>query len=102
MDLELSTENNGDHGGEWSTAGSKNNKGKKQKKKFKYNARTVTLQTFISENGGPVDPHEDIKDDENGDSPVLDLSEEEQVVQNSLITVFTDMLRRLGPVKLEE
>ena len=51
MDLELCTENNGDHGGEWSTAGSKNNKGKKQKKKFKNNARTVTLQTFISENG---------------------------------------------------
>ena len=101
MELELTTENNGDTGGEWSTAGSKNNKGKKQKKKFKNNARTVTLQTFISENGGPVDPQEDFRDDE-GSSPVVDLSEEEQVVQNSLITVFTDMLRRLGPVRLEE
>ena len=101
MDLELTTENKtSDPEGEWSTAGSKNNKSKKQKKKFK-NTRTVTLQTFFSENGGPVENIQDIKDDQ-GSSPTLELSEEEQVTQNSLISLFTDLMKRLGPVKRDE
>ena len=100
MNLELNSENDCDHEGEWSTAGSKNNKSKKQKKKFK-NMRTVTLQTFFSENGGPVENVQDVRD-ERGSSPTLDLSDEEIAVQKSLFSLFTDLMKRLGPVKRDE
>ena len=63
--------------------------------------RTVTLQTFFSENGGPVENSQDLKDDQTS-SPTLELSEEEQATQNSLISVFTDLMKRLGPVKRDE
>ena len=87
--------------GEWNSVGKG---GKKQKKKLK-NARTVTLQTFFIENGGwsplsqspgPGDHEEETKKN------ALELSEEEQVVKTSLLSFFTDLLLRLGPVKSDE
>lgn len=98
------SENTENIDGEWNNVGK--SRGKKQKKKLK-NARTITLQTFMSENNGgnydgvfgsPTSAGENFRDDLVGP----DLSEDEQVVKSSLLSFFSDLLRRLGPVKTDE
>ena len=105
MALERGSINEQNPDGEWNSVvkggkGGKNKKGKKYK-----NARTLTLQTFFSEHGGlspdysipmMADKEQDFK------SYHPDLSEDERVVQSSLLSFFGDLLRRLGPVKKDE
>ena len=101
MDSELNSNENLD--GEWNSVVGRGGKGgKKQKKKLK-NARTITLQTFISENGGwSPDSFSGSGDKDDLKEVLPELSEDEQVVRTSLLSFFTDLLRRLGPVKRDE
>ena len=101
MDPEINASENGD--GEWNSVGRGGKGGKKQKKKMK-NARTITLQTFISENGGwsPDGLGGSGEREELVKESLPELSEDEQVVRTSLLSFFTDLLRRLGPVKRDE
>lgn len=89
--------------GEWNSVGRGGKGGKKQKKKLR-KSRTVTLQTFITENGGyspdGMGSSSSDKDEASKSSP--DLNDDEQVVRSSLLSFFTDLLRRLGPVKRDE
>ena len=100
MDSELHNNENAD--GEWNSVGKGGKGGKKQKKKLK-NARTITLQTFIHENGGwaPGDLV-GLGEKEDNQNYTPELSEDEEVVKTSLLSFFTDLLRRLGPVKKDE
>ena len=63
-------------------------------------------QTFINENGGPsgYNPGDMVGLGDRGDSPnyTLELSEDEEIIKASLLQFFTDLLRRLGPVKKDE
>ena len=91
--------NTGD--GEWNSVGKG---GKKQKKKLK-NAGTVTLQTFFIENGGWSPGSQSPGPGDREDSKIKnepELSDDEQVVKNSILSFFADLLRRLGPVKVDE
>ena len=101
MEPEIETNENGD--GEWNSVGKGSKGGKKQKKKFK-NARTITLQTFNKENGWTPGDHvgSNDKEDNRNDTPEMELSEDEEVIRTSLLSFFTDLLRRLGPVKKDE
>ena len=97
MDPDMNVNQN--TGGEWSSVGKGGKGGKKQKKKQK-NVRTIPLQTFIRENGGWSPDGLAEKEDNPNYSP--ELSDDEEVVRASLLTFFTDLLRRLGPVKKDE
>ena len=86
-------------GGGWSSV-VQNKKGKGKKKKMK-NARTLSLQTFFSEHGGGSE-NEQCRD-ELGGLPEMtqpELSTEDLVVRESLLSYFWDVLRRLGPVRI--
>ena len=85
--------------GEWSSVG-KGGKGGKNKKNKKKNTRTVTLQTFITENGG-LSP-DGLADKEDSPSYSPELSDDEELVRISLLSYFTELLSRLGPVKKDE
>ena len=97
MDPDMNVNQNTD--GEWSSVGKGGKGGKKQKKKLK-NARTITLQTFITENGGWSPDGLAEKEDNPIYSP--ELSDDEEVVRISLLSYFTELLSRLGPVKKDE
>lgn len=94
--------------GEWNSVVKGGKGGKKQKGKKYKNARTLTLQTFFSEHGGlspdygPSMIQTMADKDQDYKSYHPDLSEDERVVQNSLLSFFGDLLRRLGPVKKDE
>ena len=92
--------------GEWKKA-----KGKcKGKKNWTKNARTITLQNFFAENGGPyIDGDKSDYNDfeESGGRTTMSssapyLNEEEQVIQKSICSFFVDLLKRLGPLKRDE
>ena len=92
--------------GEWSNV-VKGGKGKNKKNKKLKNARTLTLQTFFSEQGVTGSPDgQGISGDRDdrgvGILPTPDLSEEELVVQTSLHSFFAEVLRRIGPCKISE
>jgi hypothetical protein len=86
-------------GGGWSSV-VQNKKGKGKKKKMK-NARTLSLQTFFSEHGGNSE-NEQGKDELGGlpEDCQPELSNEDLVVRESLLSYFWDVLKRLGPVRI--
>ena len=97
-------ENSDELNGEWNSV-VKGGKGKQNKKKnWAKNARTLTLQNFFSEHGGPsLDGREsgfNEPDDTKSATPYL--NEEEQLVQKSISSFFVDLLKRLGPLKRDE
>lgn len=99
----MEPENNEHTDGEWNSVGKGGKGSKKQKKKN----RTIPWQTFMSQ-GERISQSPDgfgssgeslCRDDSLKN---VELTEEEMVVKASLITFFTDLLRRLGPVKRDE
>lgn len=86
-------------GGGWSSV-VQNKKGKGKKKKMK-NARTLSLQTFFSEHGGASETEQG-REELCGlpESTQPELSTEDLVVRESLLSYFSDVLRRLGPVRI--
>ena len=103
MDPDMNANENTE--GEWSSVGKGGKGGKKQKKKPNWK-KPVSLQTFINDNGGPsgYNPGDMVGLGDRGDSPnyTLELSEDEEIIKASLLQFFTDLLRRLGPVKKDE
>lgn len=86
-------------GGGWSSV-VQNKKGKGKKKKMK-NARTLSLQTFFSEHGGASETEQGREDlGRVPETTVPELSGEDLVVRESLLSYFWDVLRRLGPVRI--
>ena len=103
MDPDMNANENTE--GEWNSVGKGGKGGKKQKKKANWK-KTVSLQTFINDNGGPVgyNPCDVVGsgDKEDIQNYSLELSEDEVVVKESLLSFFTDLLKRLGPVRKDE
>jgi len=84
-----------DEGGGWESvgpAGKKAAKGKKGNKGKMKNARTLSLQTFFSEHGGSEEGADMLEEPE--------LTPEELLARESLLTYFADLIRRSGPLKV--
>jgi len=84
----------GGGGGAWESVGpgKKGSKGKKGNKGKMKNARTLSLQTFVSEYGASEEGSEMLDD--------VDLTPEEILARESLLTYFSDLIRRNGPMKV--
>ena len=97
-------EKDDDLNGEWNNV-VKGGKGKVNKRKnWTKNARTLTLQNFFSEHGGPCTDNKecDFGEIDDAKSTIPYLNEEEQVIQRSISSFFVDLLKRLGPLKRDE
>jgi len=95
-------EGSGAGGGEWSwVSGGKKGKGKKSKKMK--NARTLSLQTFFSEHGpqGQENGSDCGGGGPGSDFSGQDLTPEEALARESLLTYFSDLIRRSGPLKID-